>query len=386
MHSTLLRGTAALMAAFGLVAGLLVLSAAPAQAASFTVSVNASATTVTAGGKVTFTGTVSPRPSSRYVYLQRRMVGSTKWTTVKKVHTTRAGGYTVTVGTSSDADRYYRVYKAKQGSRKAGYSTGVQVIVDPVVVDAAATLTSLSPTSGALSGGTELTLVGSGLSGTTKVTFTPQVAPSDTADGSGVLSELPGTVVTKNDQQVMVTTPASLGGPSLVKVYTGSNTLTTTFTFTAVPRDLSSFEQEVLDELNARRAEGQTCNGTRWDPVPPLTSSGTLADLALSHSQDLANRQSVYKGIDHKTYQTRTVGTRFALAGVTSGWGEILALSPAGYDASAVVDQWVTSKSGHCEALMSEAWTTAGVGVASGVWEYRTDAFQNSIFSNVDFQ
>ncbi|MCA0294707.1 MAG: CAP domain-containing protein [Actinobacteria bacterium] len=385
MHSTLLRSTAALVTAFGLIAGLLVLTAAPAQAASFRVSVDASATTVAAGGTVTFTGTVSPRPSSRYVYLQRRMVGSTKWKTVKKIHTTRAGGYRVTVGTSSDADRYYRIYKPKQGSRKAGYSTGVQVIVDRVVVGAAASLTSHYPTTGALSGGTELTLTGSGLAGTTQVTFTPQVAASDTADGSGVLPELPGTVVSADDQTVVVTTPASLGGPSLVKVYTGSNTLTTTFTYAAMPRDLEPFEQAVLDEINARRAEAQTCDGQKMPPVEPLTSDGTLADLALSHSRDLAARQSVYKGISHQTYLTRSVGTRFALAGMTSGWGEILALSPESYEASDVVDQWINSRSGHCEALMSDQWTTAGVGVATGRWEYRTGSFQDSLFSNVDF-
>ena len=140
--------------------------------------------------------------------------------------------------------------------------------------------------------------------------------------------------------------------------------------------------------MNQRRASSRRPatrrRDRRWLPRPGELG-GRLSDLALSHSRDLAARQDLYQGLSHTTYGTASFTNRFQLAGVTGAYGEILALSPKDRTASAIVDQWMNSVTGHCEVLMKSTWTKAGVGVASGVWQ-TTYGPQESIFSDVDFQ
>jgi uncharacterized protein YkwD len=394
MRRRLLRALTALVVGFGLATGMLSVAAVPAHAAKFALSLTIADQTVTVRDTLTLSGKVSPKPKTRYVYVQRRYVGSTSWKTVKKVKTSASGTFRTTIGAGNDTDRYYRIYKPGQGSRKAGYSVSVQVIVDPAATaSSAVTPIVLSPASGPLSGGTRLTISGSGLSGTTKVTFTPQVTAGQTKDGTGILPELPGELHQVSEQAVEVVTPASLGGANLVKVYTPTATLTGSYTFTRTARTADAFEQQVLDEINARRATPQTCqdNGTtrQLPAVPPVAMDEGLADLALAHSRDLAARQDVYKGLSHVTYGTSSFEVRFSRAEVTGRYGEILALTPAALGGSHVpagyvVDQWMKSTTGHCGSLMSRNWTRAGVGVAAGVWQTKYGP-QNSIFSNVDF-
>lgn len=385
MHQMLLRQCAALLTGVGMAASIAVTSAAPAAAASFSVTISVADTSIRVGETIAISGKVTPRPSTRYVYLQKRAVGSSTWKTVKKVKTTSSGAFRTSTRAGSDTDRYYRIYKPKQVSRKPGRSKSVQVIVDPAATSATPpTLAAISPASGPLSGGTTVTITGTGLADTTRVTFTPLVVRSDTADGSGILPELAG-AMTEAAGTLRVVPPASLGGPHLVKVYTPTTTLTTRYTYAAAPRTPSTFEQQVLTEINERRAVSQTCHqggaSHAMPAVPPVVLDESLADLALSHSRDLAARQNQYEGLSHVTWRTSSFTVRFRLGGVTSGsYGEILALSPQGYDAADVVEQWMDSESGHCESVMSATWTRAGVGVAAG------SEPQNSIFSNVDFR
>lgn len=382
MRKRLPRRLAAIATSIALAAGALQLTTVPAYAASFKVSVKASATKVVVGKKATFTGKVSPKPSSRTLYLQRRYVGSSTWKNIKKFRAAKSGSFKVTTGFGNDTDRYYRIYKPKQGSRKAGYSKAVQVIVDPKGSVAKPPSGTIKPTTGPLSGGQRATISGTGLTGTTKVTFTPQVSPARTKDNSGMLPEVAATALkVVDDRTVEFTTPASLGGENLVKVYTPNGTLTTKYSYVATAREPSGFEQQVLDELNARRSEAQTCSGKAMPAVAAISWDGRLGDVALSHSKDQATRRSLYPTLTHDTYGTKQFRDRLDLAGVSAPFGEILALSPASYSAKSVVDQWMGSKSGHCESVMNKSWKKAGVGVASGLW-----GSQQSIWSNVDFQ
>jgi uncharacterized protein YkwD len=362
--------------------GLVAVATVPAQAAVFKVSIGASATVAVVGGKVTFSGKVSPRPSKRTVYLQRRNVGSTTWTTVKKFTVKKSGAYKVTTTLTSDRDRYYRIYKPKSSARKAGHSRAIQVIVDPARASAPSSLLTLSPATSPLSGGTTVTVTGEGLSGTTKVTVTPQVRADYTADGSGAFAELTAGFTTSGDALLKITTPASLAGQNLVKIYTAGGTLTSTLTYTRTARAPSSFEQQVLDQVNLRRSSTQTCRSKPMPAVGTLTWDGEYADLALAHAKDLVARQGAgYTGLDHRTYGLKDWFDRFLLAGYSGGFSEDLALSPAGYSASDVVQQWMNSTSGHCESVMDGDWTKAGIGVASGLW-----GSQPSIFTNLDLR
>ncbi len=368
MSGRLLRRLTAVVTGVALSTGLLTLTTPPAEAATFAVSVTASATTVKVGGKITFSGAVSPKPSSRTLYLQRRYVDSTGWSTVKKFSAARTGRYTVATGFGNDRDRYYRVYKPKTSTRKAGYSNAVRVAVNPVAEP--------------LSGGRNVTIVGSGFTGTTKVTVTPQVPAAHIADGTGALPELLATFSVTDDNTIEVTPPASLGGTNLVRIYTPTKTVVTKLTYARTSRKASTFEKAVLDQVNLRRAKSQTCNGKSMPAVRSVAWDGELSDLALSHARDLAARQDVYKGLDHVTYGLKEFIHRFVAAGFTTGGlGEDLALSPVDSSATQVVAQWMSSKSGHCESVMGKSWVKAGVGVASGDWNG-----QASIFTNLDLR
>lgn len=380
MRKTLLRRIAALLTGVGLAVAGLALAVAPAQAASFSVSIAASDGSVRACEGVNLTGTVSPRPSGHTVYVQEQRVGQTAWTTVAKVSTTSGGDYRTTVVPATAGDRYYRIYKPGQGHRKAGHSRQILVAVAPQTGDARVCTASSS-----LSAGGTTTITGTGAGAATGVTFTPQADAGDLAAGFTALPAIPATFVAVAADTVKVTVPPGLGGSTLVTVATPTGDLTATFVYKRTWRSPTSFENAVLAQLNKRRAHRRTCDGKSMPAVAPLTWDGGLSDLALSHSRDLAARQDVYQGLSHVTYGTSDVSVRFRRAGVTGGFGEILALSPESYSASQVVGQWIASTTGHCESVMNKGWTKAGVGVAPGVWQ-TTYGPQRSIFSNVDFQ
>ncbi|HEY3339898.1 MAG TPA: CAP domain-containing protein [Propionicimonas sp.] len=382
MRRRLLRHLTAIVTGLALAMGFIAVATVPAQAASFSLTISASAKTVVLGKTVTFTGKVSPKPSSRTLYLQRRYVGSSTWTTVKTFTAASSGSYKVSTGFTNDRDRHYRVYKPKSSSRKAGYSSGLQVIVDARPTGTPAALTSVNPAVEPLSGGAGVTVTGAHFTGTTKVTVTPQVPTSYTAKGDGVFPELTAGFTVTSDTELRVTPPASLAGTNLVKVYTPTTTATTTIAYTASTRAASAFEKQVLDQVNLRRGSVQTCNGKPMPAVRSLTWDGVYADLALSHAKDLAARQGAgYSGLSHTTYGLKDWSQRFSLAGYTSGASEDLALSPVGYSASQVVQQWMNSTSGHCESVMDGHWSRAGIGAATGLW-----GSQSSLFTNLDLR
>ncbi len=382
MRRRVIRHLTAFVTGLALATGLLTVATVPAQASTFKVSIGASTTVAVVGGKVTFRGKVSPKPSKRTAYLQRRNVGSTSWTTVKKFTVAKSGTYKVTTTLTSDRDRYYRIYKPKSSGRKAGHSRAIQLIVDPAPISTPSSLLSLSPATSPLSGGTMVTVMGKGLSGTTKVTVTPQVRADYTADGSGAFPELTAGFVVRSDSKLEITTPASLAGTNHVKIYTPGGTLTASLTYARAAHAPTTFEQQVLDQVNLRRSSKQTCRGTSMPAVGALTWDNEFADLTLSHAKDLAARQGAgYNGLSHTTYGLKEWYHRIYLAGYGGAFSEDLALSPAGYSASQVVQQWMNSTSGHCESVMDDDWTKVGIGVAGGRW-----GSQSSIFTNLDLR
>lgn len=372
----------AFVTGLALTTGLVAVGGVPAEAASFGLSISASAKTVVVGKTVTFSGKVSPKPSSQTLYLESRYVDSSTWTTVTKFTSAKSGSYSVSAGLSNDRDRYYRVYKAKSSSHSAGYSSAVQVVVDPKPSSTAATLTSIKPAAVPLSGGVELTVTGTHLTGVTKVTVTPKVPASYRAKGDGAFPARTAGFTVMSNTRIRVTPPASLAGTNVVKIYTPTGTVTTNITYAKTKRKTSTFEKQILDQVNARRSTVQKCNGKSMPAAKALTWDGVYADLAYSHAKDLAARQGAgYKGLSHTTYGLNDWFQRFSLAGYPKGVSEDLALSPAHFSAAQVVQQWMNSTSGHCESVMSRNWTKAGVGVARGLWDK-----QSSIFTNLDLR
>lgn len=126
----------------------------------------------------------------------------------------------------------------------------------------------------------------------------------------------------------------------------------------------ASFEQQVLDLVNAERAAGADC-GTAglFDPAGPLTMESNLRCAARTHSQDMVDRNY----FDHTNPEGQSPGDRIDETGYQwRSWGENIAWGQT--TPEAVVDAWMNSD-GHCSNIMNAGFSEIGVGYAEGnVW------------------
>lgn len=127
----------------------------------------------------------------------------------------------------------------------------------------------------------------------------------------------------------------------------------------------AQFEREVLELVNARRAQGTDC-GSKGDfssPREPLTMHPSLRCAARKHTLAMIAGDFVeHETPAGETFQSRAVAAEYP--------GEPLAQSVAGgsRDPAALVGTWM-SHDGNCANLMNEDATEIGVGYspASGV-------------------
>ncbi len=123
----------------------------------------------------------------------------------------------------------------------------------------------------------------------------------------------------------------------------------------------AQLEQDILQIVNERRAEGADCgtNGS-FDPVPPLTMNAQLSCAARVHSKDMVDRNY----FDHQNPDGEGPGERVDLAEYDwRTWGEnIAAGSP---DAAGTMQQWMNSD-GHCANIMNPQFSEIGVGYFPG--------------------
>jgi hypothetical protein len=135
-----------LVAAGAMALGIATLPLTAAHAGStWIVTVKASATTVNAGQKVNFTGTVKPRGAAagEKVVLQERFEPGAKWKDQKKDELNSRGKYSLSDKPSANTQHSYRVVMAATGKHAKGVSKTVKVTVYGWV-----SLTSLSHVNG----------------------------------------------------------------------------------------------------------------------------------------------------------------------------------------------------------------------------------------------
>jgi uncharacterized protein YkwD len=128
------------------------------------------------------------------------------------------------------------------------------------------------------------------------------------------------------------------------------------------PVEWSNLENEVLAEVNARRAQGASCGGQAYPPASPLRLDTFLRTSARGHSKDMADQNY----FSHESKDGRTMVTRIKAAGYTrkTVLGENIA---AGNNtARATVDQWMNSP-GHCSNIMEGQFRAIGIGYANNV-------------------
>jgi uncharacterized protein YkwD len=124
---------------------------------------------------------------------------------------------------------------------------------------------------------------------------------------------------------------------------------------TPAVKDSAAVSQKVLSLVNAARAKARKCGRTAFPAAPPLALSAVLNRAALTHSQDMANKNF----FEHIGSDGSKVGDRAARAGYK--WrtvGENIAIGAQ--TPEAVVQGWVDSP-GHCANIMNPGFTEMGI-------------------------
>ena len=119
-------------------------------------------------------------------------------------------------------------------------------------------------------------------------------------------------------------------------------------------------ESRALALVNAARARGTRCGAQSFAPAPPLTLSGTLADVALGHASDMAQHDY----FEHQDLTGHSPADRVRAAGYHEKLvGENIAYGPQTVEE--VVKGWLDSP-GHCENIMDPRFAEMGVALATG--------------------
>ncbi len=116
--------------------------------------------------------------------------------------------------------------------------------------------------------------------------------------------------------------------------------------------------QSMLSVINSVRSEPQDCNGAEFPAVPPLQWDSGLASIAMQHSMDMASKGY----FSHTSEDGTRMGDRVFPYWSGTRVGENIAASSVNRSDSHIVDLWLSSTSGHCELLMSDDFTHAGIG------------------------
>lgn len=119
---------------------------------------------------------------------------------------------------------------------------------------------------------------------------------------------------------------------------------------------------EMLDAVNAFRAEGRDCGDAWYSPVPPLTWSGRLETAARRHSHDMAQQGILtHEGSDGSRVGERVTRTGYDWRSV----GENIARAQLSVDQ--VMVAWIESPS-HCHAVMDPGYTQMGAAEENRFW------------------
>ena len=148
-------------------------------------------------------------------------------------------------------------------------------------------------------------------------------------------------------------------GTSGADTATGSGTPANTNTSaSAIPE--KTFQDLVIEAVNAARAEPRTCGNVPYPAAPPVTWQPKAAQAAQTQV-DYLQQNNLFS---HTGANNSNVGERLTVTGYAwSVAGENLA---AGYlDISTVMQGWLAS-AGHCANLMYADFTEIGVVVIPG--------------------
>lgn len=439
----------AILASVALALGSLIVSTPQAHAAkAYKISIAASATRVPDGVSVTISGKVNLKSKSkRTVKVQYRYAGTKTWKTARSVTATKTGRFTLSIAAIGDVSWRACKAKDKKGKAKCSKTLSITTYTPPTApsptptsttstppvtvtqnaagastvpdstgdynwttettrwsqrhIDEAAgyslgaaangtpalTATSVSPATGPMSGGTIVTITGTGLDSVTGAKMVKQAWTTppigDDAEGESWAEDSVAVRFKRiNATTLQIVTPAWGWGASKLVLTNSANTAAATYTYKLdAGAGNSIWEQAILTAINAKRASGVTCgHGTVMPAVPPITLSSLGSDYARVYANDLVARGSSvynYKLAAHvRSTALRSGDAQAASSGVSAsggyarevlGGGLLTSVSPESYGAD-VVDGWINevgnATDGHCTTLMASNITSIGIGVA----------------------
>jgi uncharacterized protein YkwD len=118
---------------------------------------------------------------------------------------------------------------------------------------------------------------------------------------------------------------------------------------------LPNFQADVLQAVNAARAQARTCGTAAMPAVGAVQWSDVLFSSAAGHSQDMAQRNY----FDHFSLEGVSAGQRATNAGYRfANLGENIAAGQA--NVASVMASWLGS-AGHCTNIMTAAFTEIAV-------------------------
>lgn len=243
------------------------------------------------------------------------------------------------------------------------------------------TISSLSSTTGSLTGGETVSIFGANLDDITAVTFTPTVTAAWTTSGDGSMPAVPALKTTAvSGSQLDVVVPPGLGGASTLTVTGPNGKASTTYTYVRSTRDASDVELAFLARVNEYRAQGYDCGGAATPVAGPLAWDGELADFAMGHTADVLQRTDLYPAYsDLHLYPGLTQWSyRLPLAGYGSV-GEVLQRSIStstsstklqprtltAVDGQEAADIFMMQSVGHCKILMNQYANYLGAGITA---------------------
>jgi uncharacterized protein YkwD len=115
-----------------------------------------------------------------------------------------------------------------------------------------------------------------------------------------------------------------------------------------------------LDLVNEVRAHGTRCGERQFAAAPPLALSGTLANVAFGHANDMAEHDY----FEHRDLNGQSPADRVRAVGYREKLvGENIAYGPKSVEE--VVQGWLDSP-GHCENIMDPRFAEMGIAYAAG--------------------
>ncbi len=137
---------------------------------------------------------------------------------------------------------------------------------------------------------------------------------------------------------------------------------------------LNQFQSEVLDLVNAARAQGRNCGSDFFPAASPVGWDQRIENAALLHSDDMAMNQN----FSHTGTNGSDAGDRLLMQGYEwNTWGENILVGLD--DATDAIDAWLDS-SGHCRIIMNQSFEEVGAGVAQGIFQGFNSSYWTLLF------